>query len=534
MLLTMSALPTPDPAQAPPAPGSPRGSAGDMLFGMGGKLLYAATRVALPSLALAHMGLAEYGLWSACFVLVSYLGMAASGFTLVYLRCTAQHQAAGDIGAINRLLSTGLPLMAGLAIALMGALTLLLPSLLDLFHVPTAQHAVATQLWLGAAAVFLADMSLGAFANVLHAIGRVRQEQQVWLVAFVLESVLIVALLQAGWGVRGLLAALALRYLFSASANAWLACRALPGLVLSWRLFDRSLLRTFFGYGAGMQLSGLLATLLHSADRLLAGMLLGPHATALVDLAAKLPATAASIGSSVSAVAVSASARHDVQGQTTAVHQVYEDASRITVASLALALPFMAAFAQPMTLVWLGAGAVQAATAPLLPLLAVALHAHMLTGPVTAISRGRGRLHADLSYAAVRALALAAATGTYLACGTAGLPPLVGALCAGQFSAAAAFLAVAHRRLCGGWRGLLSAVAGPSVAAYALAALLNLALGQVGPASTDRLSALVLLLTAGVLWLPLAAAMLGIWLLRPMELQRLARRGVPPWQWKRT
>ena len=48
-----------------------------MLFGMGGKLLYAATRVALPPLALAHMGLADYGLWAACFVLVGYIGMAA-------------------------------------------------------------------------------------------------------------------------------------------------------------------------------------------------------------------------------------------------------------------------------------------------------------------------------------------------------------------------------------------------------------------------------------------------------------------------
>ena len=79
-----------------------------------------------------------------------------------------------------------------------------------------------------AAGVFLADMSLGAFANVLHAVGRVRQEQQVWVAAFVLETLLIVAFLQAGAGVLGLLAAFALRYLFSASANAVLACRALP------------------------------------------------------------------------------------------------------------------------------------------------------------------------------------------------------------------------------------------------------------------------------------------------------------------
>jgi len=61
---------------------------------MGGKALYAVTRVALPPLTLAHVGLSDYGLWATCFVLVSYLGMTASGFTLVYLRRTAQHHAA--------------------------------------------------------------------------------------------------------------------------------------------------------------------------------------------------------------------------------------------------------------------------------------------------------------------------------------------------------------------------------------------------------------------------------------------------------
>ena len=91
-------------------------SVGDMLFGTGGKLLYAATRVALPPLALAHMGLADYGLWAACFVLVSYVGMAASGFTLVYLRRTALHYAHGDVAAIGRLLSTGMLAMGAVAL----------------------------------------------------------------------------------------------------------------------------------------------------------------------------------------------------------------------------------------------------------------------------------------------------------------------------------------------------------------------------------------------------------------------------------
>lgn len=498
-----------------------------MLFGIGGKLLYAATRVALAPLALAHMGLAEYGLWAVCFVLVGYLGMAASGFTLVYLRQTARHHASGDVVAIGRLLSTGMLAMGALTLLLLAGLWAALPGLLELFSVPPAQRALATQLWLGAAGVFLADMSLGAFANVLHAVGRVRQEQQVWVAAFVLETALIAAGLLAGWGVHALLLAFALRYLFSASANAWLACRALPGLQLSWRRFDRHLLRDFFGLGAAMQASGLIATALHSADRLLAGALIGPSATALMDLAGKLPTTAAGIGSSASQVAVSASARHDVQGQAEALQRVYRDASRITVAALALTLPFLAWFAHPLALAWLGRGEAQAALAPLMLAAALGLHAHMLTGPANAVRRGCGRLDADFLYHGMRALALGtAAAWWWWQSPAAGLVALAAALALGQVLAASLFLALAHHRLCGGWQGLFPGVVLPTLAAHALAATLALVQGHIGPAGhpANRLEALWTLSLPALLWAPAAAALLGALLLSPAERRAVTTR----------
>lgn len=505
-------------------------SVGDMLFGTGGRLLYAATRVALPPLALAHMGLAEYGLWAACFLLVSYVGMAASGFTLVYLRRTALCHAQGDVAAIGRLLSTGMLAMGAVALLLLAALWLALPALLELFGVAEAQRALARWLWLGTLAVFLADMSLGAFGSVLHAIGRVRQEQKVWVFAFLLETALIVGLLLAGWGVLGLLAAFAGRYLFSIAANAVLAWRALPGLRLRIRDFDRSLLRSFFGYGAGMQLSGLIATALHSADRLLAGALLGPQAVALVDLAAKLPTTAGSIGSSASTVAVSSSARHDVQGQATALLQVYRDASRITVAALALVLPFMVWFAEPITRAWLGPGDVQAAVAPLLTMLAVGLHAHLLTGPVNAVSRGRGSLRADFSYHALRVVALAAALALWWLGPARSLQALVMAMAAGQGLAALTYLVYAHRRLCGAWSGLASRVLAPTLAAQALAGALHALLAPLPVGG--RAEAIATLVLPVLLWVPAATSVLAPLVLSGDERRALLQRLLHPRSWR--
>lgn len=491
-----------------------------MLFGMGSKLLYAASRIALPPLALSHMELGDYGLWSACFVLVSYVGMAASGFSLVYLRETAKHHVVGDVAAISRLLSTGIFTMAALAMLLLSALTLAMPALLSLMRVPTEQHALASQLWLGAVAVFLADMSLGAFAHVLHATGRLRLEQKVWVAAFVLEALLIVFFLQMGMGAQGLLLAFAGRYLFSSLTNARLAWRGLPGLRISPRLFDASLLRGFFVYGSGMQLSGLISTALASADRLLAGSLLGPAAAALADLASKLPVSASAASSSISHVAVSATARHDARGEAEAIHQVYRDAMRLTVGSLALIMPFLALLAPLLCLAWLGTQGPHAMVASLMPWLVLMQHCHLLTGPATALARGRGRLDMDYLYHALRAVMLLLAIGWVLWQGVQ-LQRLLMALCLSQGAAALLFLVLAQRQLLGLSGDLLRHCAMPSALAYGLAFLLTMPLDI---ANLSRPQALSMVVAALAMWLPLACLLLASTLLKPSEVRQLLQR----------
>jgi O-antigen/teichoic acid export membrane protein len=358
----------------------------------------------------------------------------------------------------------------------------------------------------------------------------VRQEQKVWVAAFLFESVLIVGFLLAGWGALGLLAAFAGRYAFSSTANAVLAWRALPGLRIGWRSFDSGLLRGFFGYGAGMQLSGLIAAVLHSADRLLAGAMLGPQAMAVVDLASKLPTMAGSLSSSASTVAVSSSARHDVQGQPAALQQVYRDASRITVAGLALTLPFVAWFAEPLARAWLGSGEAQAAVAPLLALLALSLHAHMLTGPVNAVCRGRGSLRADFCYHALRGGALAAAIAIWSIATPRTLPALVLALVLAQVLAAVVYLAFAHRWLCGAWAGLAAKVLVPTLAAHALAGALHTALEPA--AVGGRADAFVALALPALLWVPAAIALLAPLLLSGPECQAIAQRVLRRRRWR--
>jgi hypothetical protein len=96
--------------------------------------------------------------------------------------------------------------------------------------------------------------------------------------------------------------------------------------------------------------------------------------------------------------------------------------------------------------------------------------------------------------------------------------------------AAVAYLAYAHRRLCGAWTGLVSRVLVPTLAAHALAgALYAVLLPAPAGGRADAIAALAL---PALLWLPAAAALLAPLLLSGAERQALVRRLLHPRLWR--
>ncbi len=244
-------------------------AAGNAGVAMLAKALYLVTRLCVPPLVLAHITLAEYGLWTACFVLIMYVGLTDVGFSNVYVRFTARYHAEGDVGGVNRLLSTGVIMLSVMALFVLAGVWLSLPLVLDFLKIDAIYREKASVLVLGTTGMFLLDLTLGAYCYLLHGLQRIKEEQKIAIAGYLLELVLIFAFLRAGFGVYALLMAFVLRYSWSLLSFMRLAHRFLPGLQIRPRHFDKSMLRHFFGFGATVQASALLGTALFSIDRLL-------------------------------------------------------------------------------------------------------------------------------------------------------------------------------------------------------------------------------------------------------------------------
>ncbi len=373
-----------------------------------GRLLYLLTRVGLPPLILHFVSLEEYGLWSTCFLLISYVSMGAFGVSNVYIRYVAEYNIKAEFASINGLISTGLVLTFLFSIIALGGIWLAMPLLLHSFNVAPALHHTAQVLILGTLATMLLDMTLGAFAYVLHGLQKIAQQTIVWIISFLLETVLIVALLVSGYGVTSLLWAFFARYIFSTVIYIVLCYRAIPNLHISLRLVKREFFSRFLHYGGILQLSGLLSVFMYSIERVIAGYLTGLTAIAVLDLGQKFPVMASQVFSSMNASFLPAITEAHSLGKQQDIQRLYTQGLRYLNLLNGLAMGFLAPFAAWLLTAWLGHGDHLDNTIAVMICACVGYQLNVLTGPLSAYYQGINQPARTFSYLLWQLLFIAA------------------------------------------------------------------------------------------------------------------------------
>ncbi|MBN1929752.1 MAG: polysaccharide biosynthesis C-terminal domain-containing protein [Chlorobiaceae bacterium] len=271
---------------------------GNAVAGIAATLVYMFSRLMLTPVILNYLNLTEFGLWSLCFVILSYAGMGGFGVNSTYIRFTARYLAEGRKEEISRLLTTGVLYMLVFCVLFVIGLVYLMPFLLERFQVEPALRETASTLLLGTALVFSLELVLGGFRYIVNGMHEYAREKTVTTIAGLIEIGAIVGFLMLGAGVTGLLYAYAIRLVLE-TIGCWLIARAmLPSLRVSFSLFSREHLRHFFGFGGKVQVLGVLGIFLTAVDRMFITAISGLAAGGMFEIGRKLPSTAGGISSS--------------------------------------------------------------------------------------------------------------------------------------------------------------------------------------------------------------------------------------------
>jgi O-antigen/teichoic acid export membrane protein len=261
-------------------------------------IIYMVSRLLLTPYILKFLSLSEFGLWSLCFIILSYAGMGVFGVNSTYIRYSARYLAEGREKEISKLLSTGVAYMFSFSLLFCTILYLIMPVILDRFHIESANQTLASTLFLGTAAVFSLELTLGGFRFILNGLHEFSKERAVTTVAGLIEIAAIFIFLWLGAGVKGMLYAFAFRLVLETLGCWSIARRILPSLKVSWKLINREHFQLFVGFGGKVQVLGIMAIFLTAVDRLFITAISGLAAGGMFEIGRKLPSTAGGISSS--------------------------------------------------------------------------------------------------------------------------------------------------------------------------------------------------------------------------------------------
>jgi O-antigen/teichoic acid export membrane protein len=428
---------------------------------------YLGSRLVLTPIILSYVTIEEYGLWSYCFVILSYLATTAFGFNNTYIRYAADYRSRNENEKLNELLSTGLITMSGLSAVILGALWLLVPNLLSLLGIDTDLHDTARLLLLGTAAIFVLNTSLAGFQCVLEGEQRIVLVRKILLVASVIEIALILVFFETGFGVFALLWAFVARLVVTIILCAFFAYRVFPFLRVSVRLYRKEALKAFWGFGNQMNLLGLLALLINSLDRIFITRILHLQAVGIYEIGRKLPNMGLMLPGAVAGTLMPAASHLEGSSQQQRLKQLYLASTRYLMMFSGIPYAFLIFFAPQIIETWVGPGYVEAVY--VMQILAVGTFINLFTGIGTACVRGIGKPKYEIQYMILSTLLILATAVPLI--NRLGLAGGAWAYFIGQTAGSLYFLWRSNRLFEVSWHRFLSRVMPPVVLIFGIGLL---------------------------------------------------------------
>jgi len=433
-----------------------------------------AVQIVLIPLVIAFVGEREYGLWARAFSTRGFFSLLDLGLGPGVVKFVAQAEGSGDHARRNRMLSTIAGLYGGMALVallLLAGLGWAYGPLLDI-PADARGRALAILLILGAR-TWGVTLPLGLFRGALFGARRIELLAGIQIASNLLYAAGTWAVLAQGQGLVAVawvnLGAFALEHVVYLVG----ALRLVPGLRVSLRLFDRSLLQEAASFGVFQLLVSVSSLVLLKTDVLLVQLFLGLPLVAIYAVPLKIAEYAVLLVKPFVNNLTPVAARMGGADDRAGLRALTLTGVRLAVAPAATLAVGAAVFGGDALLHWVGPSFL--AGGPVLAVLLTALTLSMPQMVISAVFTMTGR-HRFTAFAALAGMLVNLAASVALA-GPLGLLGIaLGTLIAALLVDGLAVVAAGARSLDMGWAALAWRAYGGVLLPAAGQAALSLAL----------------------------------------------------------
>jgi O-antigen/teichoic acid export membrane protein len=253
------------------------------------RVVFALVAFVVTPLMAHELGVVRFGVWALIGGLIPYFELLELGFGNATVTYVAKHHAADEPDLVRRSINTSFFLLmvpAAIGAGIVAILAVFLPHIVH--SIPHDLLPQARGLLLLLALDMLVSIPMDTFGGALIAIQRYDLVNNSQTVATLLQS--------AGWIVvlvlKGNLVALGIVTvaigLSGQVVRFFLARRLIPGLGVSIRSFDRTILRSFVGLSGWFSLSEISSVVVGGVDVIVVGIVAGVRAAGIFTVASRL------------------------------------------------------------------------------------------------------------------------------------------------------------------------------------------------------------------------------------------------------
>ncbi|MGE3178774.1 MAG: oligosaccharide flippase family protein [Vicinamibacterales bacterium] len=337
-----------------------------------------------------HLGTADYGLWMLVASMTYYFQLFDLGYGSGLVRHLSEADGRGDLPRMNRIASTFVVVYAGLGLAALAGIALLIAVVLPRFPglepeaVPKAQALLA---------IMGLRIAIGLPMTVFGAVSTCRQRfalnNTVAIVVALTNAGLTYLVLDAGYGLIALVSSTTTVSIAAYAAYAWTARRAFPELRLAPSAFTGSIVREVTAFSLYLFLIDIAVQLGFNLDNLVVGASMGTSAVAIYAVVLRLAEYQRLLSSQLNGLLFPVVVRFSATGRMEALRRTYLESTRIAL-TLVLGLTVcVVGFGGPLLRYWMGP-TFERGVVPL-RILAIAGVVLVAQGPTGNVLLGTGR-----------------------------------------------------------------------------------------------------------------------------------------------
>ena len=305
--------------------------------------------------ALHHLGLIEFGIWSFVTVTVGYVSTLDPGFGSMVIRYGAKGRVEGDEKIGARICAAGS--LAWIAIGTVFAPVVILivhPLMHHLGYSPGVQQAAEGFFYWTYALVFFGSI-LATLSSRLIAVGEQWIVTSIDVLTRLIYGVVLIVLLNRGWRLSSIVVATSLQYLVAYVVTALVIALRHGRPYASPRGLSPAIKKELIAVSGWFQLNSILDTLTYETDPIVISALVSPTATGLWSVASRLARQITYFGyipnaNILPAVSAAVAADEGLDG----LRRIYIRANRIVVLIGVVMAGLVMAFGPLLLTAWMG------------------------------------------------------------------------------------------------------------------------------------------------------------------------------------